>query len=255
MELYIGRITNRFATFTGNVIGDLPLTEGTVAVLGTLQEDMKRPEKGNKSTTDDSERMLFDVVTALRKQKNAEKFTKLYDKGDVSDYGSQSEAEAALCAMIAFRVGADVEAIDKVFRESKLYRDKWERDDYREATIALGIEACHGVFHKSVMEHPEFIKFDEKTFKPYISVPLLAKYVREHMQYVLVRDSGKQALLKYVYEDGYAVKEAAFYFNIGTKKMRRIAEDNLGNVAVFCGNRFLIVRPKFEEFILQSSEI
>lgn len=45
------------------------------------------------------------------------------------------------------------------------------------------------------------------------------------------------------------------YFNIGTKKMRRIAEDNLGNVAVFCGNRFLIVRPKFEEFILQSSEI
>ena len=51
------------------------------------------------------------------------------------------------------------------------------------------------------------------------------------------------------------IKEAAFYFNIGTKKMRRIAEDNLGNVAVFCGNRSLIVRPKFEEFILNSSEI
>ena len=51
------------------------------------------------------------------------------------------------------------------------------------------------------------------------------------------------------------IKEAAFYFNIGTKKIRRIAEDNLGNVAVFCGNRFLIVRLKFEEFILNSSEI
>lgn len=51
------------------------------------------------------------------------------------------------------------------------------------------------------------------------------------------------------------IKEAASYFNIGTKKMRRIAEDNLGNVAVFCENRFLIVRPKFEEFILNSSEI
>ena len=51
------------------------------------------------------------------------------------------------------------------------------------------------------------------------------------------------------------INEAASYFNIGTKKMRRIAEDNLGNVAVFCGNRFLIVRPKFEEFILNSSEI
>ena len=51
------------------------------------------------------------------------------------------------------------------------------------------------------------------------------------------------------------IKEAAFYFNIGTKKMRRIAEDHLGDIAVFCGNRFLIIRPKFEDFILHSSEI
>ena len=51
------------------------------------------------------------------------------------------------------------------------------------------------------------------------------------------------------------VKEAAFYFNIGTKKMRRIAEDNLGDIAVYSGNRFLIIRPKFEDFILNSSEI
>ena len=51
------------------------------------------------------------------------------------------------------------------------------------------------------------------------------------------------------------IKETAAYFNIGIKKLRRIAEDNLGTVAVYCGNRFLIIRPKFEEFILNSSEI
>ncbi len=51
------------------------------------------------------------------------------------------------------------------------------------------------------------------------------------------------------------IKEAADYFNIGTKKLRRLAEDRLGEVAVFCGNRYLIVRPKFEEFICNSSEI
>ena len=51
------------------------------------------------------------------------------------------------------------------------------------------------------------------------------------------------------------IKEAAAYFNIGIKKLRRIAEDNIGTVAVYCGNRFLIIRPKFEEFILNSSEI
>lgn len=51
------------------------------------------------------------------------------------------------------------------------------------------------------------------------------------------------------------IKEAAAYFNIGIKKLRRIAEDNLGTVAVYFGNRFLIIRSKFEEFILNSSEI
>lgn len=63
----------------------------------------------------------------------------------------------------------------------------------------------------------------------------------------------KQEALKDKYM--LTVKEAAFYFNIGTKKMRRIAEDNLGIIAVYSGNRFLIIRPKFEDFILNSSEI
>ena len=37
------------------------------------------------------------------------------------------------------------------------------------------------------------------------------------------------------------IKEAAEYFNIGAKKMRRIAENRFGDVAVYCGNRNLIV--------------
>lgn len=51
------------------------------------------------------------------------------------------------------------------------------------------------------------------------------------------------------------VKEAAAYFNIGVKKTRRIAEDNLGTLSVYSGNRYLIIRRKFEEFICESSEI
>ncbi|MBD8919293.1 excisionase [Agathobacter rectalis] len=41
---------------------------------------------------------------------------------------------------------------------------------------------------------------------------------------------------------------------IGTKKMRRLAEDNRGRFAVFSGNRYLIIRPQFEKFISASSE-
>ena len=202
LELYIGDITNRYGTFTGNTINSLPIADCTQAVLTTLDKEMRKKPKAKYSAKRDGDRAVFDIVYDLRKQKNGDKFIRLYDKGDFSEYGSQSEADAALCALIAFRTGADPDAIDEVFRSSALYRSKWERDDYRENTINAGISACNGVFHRSKMEHPDFIKFNEQTGEPYVSVPLLAKYVREHLQYILVRDNGKQGLLKYVYEGG-----------------------------------------------------
>lgn len=51
------------------------------------------------------------------------------------------------------------------------------------------------------------------------------------------------------------VKEAAFYFNIGVKKMRRLAEENTDGFSVLCGNRYLIIRTKFEEFLVETSTI
>ena len=51
------------------------------------------------------------------------------------------------------------------------------------------------------------------------------------------------------------IKEAAPYYNIGMKKLRRLAEDNLGVFSVYSGNRYLIVKTKFEDFIQNSSEI
>jgi putative DNA primase/helicase len=202
LELYIGDITNRYGTFTGNTINSLPIADCTQAVLTTLDKEMRKKPKAKYSAKRDGDRAVFDIVCDLRKQKNGDKFIRLYDKGDFSEYSSQSEADAALCALIAFRTGADPDAIDEVFRSSALYRSKWERDDYRENTINAGISACNGVFHRSKMEHPDFIKFNEQTGESYVSVPLLAKYVREHLQYILVRDNGKQGLLKYVYEGG-----------------------------------------------------
>lgn len=51
------------------------------------------------------------------------------------------------------------------------------------------------------------------------------------------------------------IKEAAAYFNIGIKKMRRLAEDNLGSFAVYSGNRYLIIRSKFETFLNETSSV
>ena len=45
------------------------------------------------------------------------------------------------------------------------------------------------------------------------------------------------------------IREASEYFSIGIKKMRRLAEVNLGRFAIYSGNRYLIIRTKFEKYI------
>ena len=45
------------------------------------------------------------------------------------------------------------------------------------------------------------------------------------------------------------IKEAGAYFGLGTKYMRRIAEANEGDFAIFIGNKYMIIRRKFEEYM------
>jgi putative DNA primase/helicase len=66
---------------------------------------------------------------------NGEKFGRLWT-GDANGYASDSEADLALCSLLAFWVGPDVERLDRLFRQSGLCREKWLwRADYRERTI------------------------------------------------------------------------------------------------------------------------
>ncbi len=45
-----------------------------------------------------------------------------------------------MCSLLAFWSGPEPERIDALFRQSKLYRDKWERADYRDRTIQKALE-------------------------------------------------------------------------------------------------------------------
>lgn len=47
------------------------------------------------------------------------------------------------------------------------------------------------------------------------------------------------------------IREAASYFNIGIKNMRRLCESNEGEFSVRCGNKYLICRPRFEAYVNQ----
>ena len=51
------------------------------------------------------------------------------------------------------------------------------------------------------------------------------------------------------------INEAASYFNIGVKKMRRIAEEYTGEFSLYSGNRLLIIRTKFEKFLSETSTV
>jgi hypothetical protein len=86
-----------------------------------------------------SVKKILDVAMAA---KNGGKFAKLWEGEWEGDYPSQSQADLSLCSMLAFYCGNDPEKIDLAFRESKLYRDKWERDDYRERTIEKALSGC-----------------------------------------------------------------------------------------------------------------
>ncbi len=70
-----------------------------------------------------------------------ERFQKLW-AGDMGDYGGDhSRADLALCGILSRRCHNDIFKIDDEFRKSGLYREKWERTDYRSLTILKAIKA------------------------------------------------------------------------------------------------------------------
>lgn len=51
------------------------------------------------------------------------------------------------------------------------------------------------------------------------------------------------------------IREAAAYFNLGIKRLRRLAEENTDSFSIYNGSRCMIIRPKFEKFLDESSSI
>lgn len=223
-ELYFGGLTSRYAAFTGNAIMPIPAADCTAAVLETLEKNMRRPgvktaeekalaaEVKEKPKTSRALRYepvsdddgINSFINKLLKQKNGGKFSRLFFEGDTEGFNSASEADFSLCRMIAFRAGNRPEVVDQIFRLSRLYREKWEREDYRTTTIEKAIASCNGEFREVSVQRPYFV-YDDGNGEEKVSGPLLKKYVDENMRYILVRDSGMNELMVYVYEGGVYV--------------------------------------------------
>jgi hypothetical protein len=66
---------------------------------------------------------------------------------DSGDDFNHSNADAALCAHLAFYTGADAKRIDRLFRRSGLMRDKWDRDSYRVTTVGKAVTKCSAIYN------------------------------------------------------------------------------------------------------------
>lgn len=75
-----------------------------------------------------------ELIQKAKGADNGQKFQRLW-RGDTSNYPSHSEADLALCSLLAFWTRGDRRRIEDLFRQSGLYREKWDRDDYRRRTI------------------------------------------------------------------------------------------------------------------------
>lgn len=158
----------RFFTVTGERYGDhAEVTDGQAQVDKLLSAMTRKPKKrderrahavvGTVSLTDQ------DIVDKASNAKNGWKFRQLW-AGDTSAYGdNDSNADQALCNILAFWTGRDPDRIDALFRWSGLFRDKWDRVDYRDRTIRNAIASCDEVYApRSPTDDFEWTKDDEK---------------------------------------------------------------------------------------------
>jgi len=120
----------RYFTVTGQRIGERETVEGRQDQLDALLAEVFPPEPPAPSVNGSAPRVEAlpddrDLLDRAFAAKNGAKVEALY-RGEVNGYGSPSEADLALCGLLAFWAGPDPARIDRLFRSSGLVREKWD---------------------------------------------------------------------------------------------------------------------------------
>lgn len=138
--------TNKFVTLTGNVYQQGDVLENNEGANWMIENYlMRKLPKSSPVSVSHRPSLLTDdeVLLKAMNAQNAEKFHKLW-AGDFSNYSSQSEADVALSSILAFYSNGNAEQIDRLFRKSGLFREKWDSlrgsDTYGKLTILKSLE-------------------------------------------------------------------------------------------------------------------
>jgi len=147
----------RYFTVTGQHIDGTPSTiEERTQELKDLHARFfgeRRVKSNSKNSAGSAHHPLTDaqLIEKARRSETGLKFDRLW-RGDFSQYDSQSEGDLALCIMLAFWTGSDRARMDRLFRQSGLFRSKWDERHgadgrtYGQMTIAKAIEQTSRVW-------------------------------------------------------------------------------------------------------------
>ena len=139
----------RFFIVTGRHLDGTPTavkeaSPGSIeALYATIADGLKVvPEPTEKPTLTATPPTDEEVLRRCKEAKNSPKFLTLW-KGDTAAYDSPSEADLALCNILAYHAGNDYGTVDRLFRRSLLYREKWDERrgpfTYGERTVQKAI--------------------------------------------------------------------------------------------------------------------
>jgi putative DNA primase/helicase len=123
--------TGRFFTVTGVPVPDTqPAIRERQAALDELYARLRAEQEGPNARGPTPSPQFVDldddeVVRRASAARNGAKFSALWG-GSTEVYPSASEADLALCCLLAFRTRCKPDAIDRLFRKSGLYRTKWD---------------------------------------------------------------------------------------------------------------------------------
>jgi putative DNA primase/helicase len=141
----------RYFTITGKVLMDyIGIEDCTVEIEYLHQKYISKPIKQQeKKTFTHIDLNIDEIIEKASNSRQGHKFCDLYN-GNFQGYPSQSEADQAFCNLLAFWCGCDVAKMDCIFRNSGLYREKWDKRrgclTYGEKTINTAIRACGDVY-------------------------------------------------------------------------------------------------------------
>jgi putative DNA primase/helicase len=157
-ELYY---KGRYFVMSGDVIEGRDTIYERTEQLAIVHQKYINVQKSSKSVSKSNENVhkgnnsVFgmsddELIKKAMSSKNGNRFESLY-RGDWNGlYASPSEADMALCNMLAFWTGRDADAMDRIFRMSALFRDKWDErrpgGTYGSMTIQEAIDKCDEVY-------------------------------------------------------------------------------------------------------------